>query len=192
VKRRAAQGNRHVIAVTLTLCANVLEHKAAPWVGALYEKARDDDMLFCWAEAAARCLPQPEGLYKTIDALRACAGKELRERKGGLSWFRSRTVLDWIEIHAPHTNVTEDCGQLAALSDLSWSRVELWLSRGRPFSLIALDALTVFIPRPGQAPIVKMLEPRLKERPDRLTLTQALQACMAADAAPRLSGNVAT
>jgi hypothetical protein len=112
--------------------------------------------------------------------------------RGALSWFRSRTVLDWIEIHAPHTNVTEDCGQLAALSDLSWSRVELWLSRGRPFSLIALDALTVFIPRPGQAPIVKMLEPRLKECPDRLTLTQALQACMAADAAPRVSGNVAT
>jgi hypothetical protein len=172
----------------LRLCANVLGYTAEPWVRAQYERACDDDMLFSWAEAAAHCLPQPEGLNKTVDALRECSGKDLRERKGALSWFRSPTVLDWIENYAPRVNVTEDWGQLAALSDLSWSRVERWLSRGRPLSLIALDALTIFIPRTGQAPIVKMLEPRLKELPDRLTVTRALQACMAADAAPRVSG----
>jgi hypothetical protein len=51
-------------------------------------------MLFSWAEAAAHCLPQPEGLHKTIDALRKHSGKELRERKRALTWFRSPTV--WI------------------------------------------------------------------------------------------------
>jgi hypothetical protein len=96
------------------------------------------------------------------------SGKELWERKEALSWFRSPTVLDWIENHAPHVNVTENSGQLAALSDLSCSRVEIWLSSGRPLSLIALDALTVFIPRSGQDLIVKRLEPNLKERPNRL------------------------
>jgi hypothetical protein len=187
LKLRAAQGNRHVTAVTLTLCANVLGYIAEPWVRAWYERACGDDMLFSWTEAAAHCLPQPEGLHKTMDALREHSGKELRERKGALSWFRSPRVLDWIENYAPHLNVTEDWGQLAALSDLSWSRVEIWLSSGRPLSLIALDALTVLIPRSGQAPIVKRLEPKLKERPDRLTLTRALQACVAADTAPRVS-----
>lgn len=187
LKLRAAQGNRHVMEVVLTLCANVLEHAAAPWVRAQYERACDVDMLFSWAEAAARCLPQPEGLHKTIGALRTYSGNELREHKGALLWFRSPAVLDWIEIHAPRANVTEDWGQLAALSDLSWSRVELWLSRGRPLSLIALDALTQFIPRQSQAPVVKRFEPKLKGCPDRLTLTRALQACMATDAAPRVS-----
>ena len=186
--RRAAQGNRQITALMFDLCANVLRHTAESWVRARYQIACDDDMLSCWAEAAARCLPQPEGPHKTIEALRAYAGKELRERKGALSWFRSPAVLDWIEIHAPHANITEDWGQLAALSDLYWSRVEEWLSRGRPLSLIALDALTIFIPRPGQAAIVKRLEPRLKECPDRPTFTRALQACMAADTAPRASG----
>ncbi len=157
LKRRAAQGNRYVTGVAFDLCANVLAFAAESWVRARYRPACDDDMLFSWAEAAARCLPQPEGLHKTIDALRAYAGKDLRERKDALLWFRSPAVLDWIEIHAPHANVTGDWGQLAALSELSWGRVEAWLSRGRPLSLIALDALTILIPRPGQAPIVKML-----------------------------------
>lgn len=67
-------------------------------------------------------------------------------------------------------------------------QVELWLSSGRPLSLIALDALAVFISRSGQAPIVKRLEPKLKERPNRSTLNRVLQACMAADPAPRVSG----
>jgi hypothetical protein len=188
LKGRAATGNRHVLEVTLTLCANVLEHAAAPWVRAQYARARDDNVLFSWAEAAARCLPQPEGLHKTLDTLRAYTGRELRAHKDALLWFRSPAVLDWIEIHAPRTNVTNDWGRLAALSELSWNRVDAWLLGGRPLSLIALDALTEFIARPGQAPIVTELKPGLKECPDRLTLTQALQACMAADTSPRVCG----
>jgi hypothetical protein len=187
LKRRAAQGNRQVIEVTLTLCANVLGRAAEAWVRAQYQRARDDNLLFSWAEAAARCLPQPEGLHMTIHALQAYSLKELRARKGALSWFRSRVVLDWVEVHAPQANIMDDWGQLAALSDLPWSRVELWLSRGRPLSLIALDALTTLIPRPGQAPIVKRLKPRLRECPDRATLTGTLEACMAADTAPRVT-----
>lgn len=188
LKQRAAAGNRHVFEVTLTLCANVLGHAAEPWVRAQHARSCDEHVLFSWAEAAARCLPPPEGLHKTIDTLRAYSGHELRERKNALLWFRSPAVLEWIEIHVPPVNVTEDWGRLAALSDLSWNWVENWLSRGRPFSLVALDALTEFIPWPGQAPIVKRLEPRLKSCPDRLTMTQALQSCMAVDSAPRASG----
>jgi hypothetical protein len=188
LKQRAATGNRHVLKVTLTLCANVLECAAAPWVRAQYERACDHNVLFSWAEAAARCLPHPEGLHKTVDALLAYSGHELRERKGALTWFRSPAVLDWIERHAPNANITADWGRLAALSDLTWSRVEAWLSRGRPLSLVALDALTEFIPTPGQAPIVKRLQPKLKGCPDSLTLTRALQAYMAADTAPRVTG----
>jgi hypothetical protein len=188
LERRAATGNRHALEVTLKLCASVVECVAAPWVRAQYERACNHNVLFSWAEAAARCLPHPEGLNKTVDALRAYSGQELRDRKGALMWFRSSAVLDWIENHAPRANVTDDWGRLAALSDLPWSRVDAWLARGRPLSLIALDALAEFIPRPGQAPIVKQLQPKLQGNPDALTLTRALQACMAADTAPRIAG----
>lgn len=188
LKLRAASGNRHVAAVTLTLCANVLGDTAESWVRSCYQRCRDDDdMLFSWAEAAARCLPAGEGLHKTIDALQKHSGKALRERMVALSWFRSPTVLDWIEHHAPRVNVTEEWGRLAAVSELPWSRVEVWLSSGRPLSLIALDALTALIRRHGQAAIVARLHPKLREPPDRLTLTRALRACEAADTAPRVS-----
>lgn len=120
--------------------------------------------------------------------MRAFEGSELRERKAALLWFRSPAVLDWIEINAPRANVTEDWGRLAALSDLSWSRVQTWLARGRPLSLIALDALAECIPRPGQAPIVKLLEPKLKGCTHRSMVKVALETCMAADSAHRVAG----
>jgi hypothetical protein len=63
-----------------------------------------------------------------------------RETASALAWFRSERVLDWIEafIHEP---LTEDWGRLAAVSNLDWSRVKSWLGKGRPLSLVALDAL---------------------------------------------------
>jgi hypothetical protein len=185
--RRAEGGNRHVLAVMFQLCANVPGSTAAPWVRAQYARAQADDALFNWAEAAASCLPPPEGLDMTIDALRAFQGRELRECKGALLWFRAPAVLDWIELNAPRANVTDDWGQLAALSDLSWSKVQNWLSRGRPLSFIALDALGNFIPHAGQAPIVDRLKPQLKECLDRSAIMPALEVCMAADGAPRVA-----
>jgi hypothetical protein len=187
LKQRAATGNRHVLGVALVLCANVLQHSAAAWVRAMHSRACDDDVLFSWAEAAARCLPQPEGLRMTFDALRAHSEPEMRKRKGALSWFRSPAVLDWIEVRAPNANVTEDWGRLAALSGLSWRRVDDWLSRGRPLSLIGLDALLQFVPRNGHAPLLKKLAPKLKGCPDHSVMAQALRAYMTVDPAPRVS-----
>jgi hypothetical protein len=188
LQRRAQARNRHVLEVTFQLCANVLGSAAASWVRAQYARAQADGVLFSWAQAAANCLPAPEGLDKTIGALQAFEGRALREHKDALSWFRSPAVLDWIETNAPRASVTADWGQLAALSDLSWSRVQDWLLRGRPLSLIALDALGTFIPREGQAPIVKQLRPTLKGCLDRSAIRPALEACMAADSAPRVIG----
>src|SRR5262249_2089150 len=130
IERRAATGNRQILIVMLQLSANVLGHAAAPWVRDQYPRARRDGVLFSWAESAASCLPEPEGLPMTIDALREYSGHKLRQRMSALSWFRSPDVLDWIEIHAPRTNVTDDWGRLAALSGLSLARVKAWLAGG--------------------------------------------------------------
>jgi hypothetical protein len=106
---------------------------------------------------------------------------------GVLSWFRSRGVLDWIEINAPLENVTASWGQLASLSDLHWTRVQEWLARGRPVSLIALDALANYIRRQGQAPVVHLINPTLKGCPDRSMIEQALRAYATEDVAPRVA-----
>jgi hypothetical protein len=185
--KRTATGNWQIQAVALTLCANVLKGTAASRVRAQYGRSCETNLLFSWAEAAACCLPCSEGLHKTVDALRSYEGVELRVRMSALMWFRSPAVLDWIECHAPATNVTNDWGRLAALSDPTWQRLDVWLVRGRPFNLIALDALAEFIPREGQAPIVKKLLPSLKGCPDKPTMMRALRDCMSADQVPRVT-----
>lgn len=174
--------------VTLELSAHVLGRTAAPWVRAQYGRARADDVLSCWAEAAASCLPEPEGLQMTIEALQGLEGGALRERIGALLWFRSPAVLDWIEANAPSANITNDWGRLAALSNLLWTRVQDWVSRGRPLSLIVLDALAELIPYGGKSPLFQQLGPKLRECADRAAVPPVLQSYMAVDSAPRVIG----
>lgn len=185
LKQRVATGNTHLLEVALTICANVLETLAATWVSEQYERSCEQDALFSWAEAAAGCLPHQEGLKKTIDALERYKGQELQDRMGALLWFRSPLVLDWIERNAPHVNVTGNWGQLAALSNLTWARADAWLTRGRPFNLIALDALDQFIPLPRHAPVIQEMQPVLLGSFDRQTIIRALQLQMLNDPAPR-------
>ncbi len=185
LRDRVASGNAHILSVALSICANVLGAVAKDWVDEQYERSCEQDVLFSWAEAAAGCIPQQEGLKKTIDALERYKGQELQGRMGALLWFRSPLVLDWIERNAPHFNVTGNWGQLAALSNLTWARADAWLTRGRPFNLIALDALDQFIPLPKHAPIVREMQPVLLGSPDRQTIIRALQLQMLDDPAPR-------
>jgi hypothetical protein len=181
IDRRAQSRNASVFSVMLQLCANVLRDAADAWVREQYARAVSDDALSDWAEAAANCLPRAEGLEKTLAALQEHSGLQLRQSMFGLRWFRSPTVLDWIEINAPRQNVPSDWGDLASWSDLSWSRIDKWLSSGRPLSLVALDALAACIRR-GR-------EPGLKGLPDRPTITAALEGYLTADNAPRVEKN---
>ena len=63
-------------------------------------------------------MAMPIEIAGIIGALRTVHGPALQDRMGALSWFRSREVLDWIEINAPIENVSASWGQLASLSDL--------------------------------------------------------------------------
>jgi hypothetical protein len=57
-----------------------------------------------------------------------------------LSHLRDERVLDWIEKNAvPPT--TYEWGTAVACNKPGWKRLAKWLDRGRPLSLIALDAL---------------------------------------------------
>ena len=186
LQRRAEAGNRHVLRAMLELGANVVGSPAAPWVRGKFERARRDDVLFAWAEAAAKCLPAPEGLHMTIDALRPLLGRDLQNQMSALCWFRSREVLDWIEANVPSENVTASWGRLASLSDLHWTRVQDWLASRRPLSHVALDALAGYIPRQGQPLMLDRGNPMLKGGADRSAIEQALRAYMSEDSAPRV------
>jgi hypothetical protein len=83
---------------------------------------------------------------------------------------------------------TNDWGRLAALSNLLWTRVQDWVSRGRPLSLIVLDALAELIPYGGKSPLFQQLGPKLRECADRAAVPPVLQSYMAVDSAPRVIG----
>lgn len=183
--RPEATSNPEKLSVVLTICANVLGDQARFWVNEQYERSVKEGVLFSWAEAAALCLPPPEGLKKTIDALASYKGRQLDLHLGALSWFRSALVLDWIESNAPSANVTRGWGQLAALSNLTWERAEEWLAQGRPLSLITLDALDQFLHLPRHAPLVRHLRPALRGGPDRKAIVKALETQKLNDHSPR-------
>jgi hypothetical protein len=187
IEDRAATGNRQVWETMAQLCANVVGSPAEPWVRAQFSRACRNGSLFIWAEAAAKCLPAPEGLHKTIGALQAFHGRDLEKQMRALSWFRAPAVLDWIETHLPHQNVTASWGELASLSDLHWSRVQCWLGSGRPLSLVALDALASCIARQGQARLLTILNPKLRGCADRSTIRHSLRIYEAEDSAPRVA-----
>jgi hypothetical protein len=186
-----------ILAVCLCVCANVLGSSASAWVRTQYFRAFRDkfrvpsgvswtEATDAWAEAAARCLPEPEGLQMVFDGLQGLTGDRLDGGITALKQFRSSRVLDWIEINAPSQHVLPVWGTLAALSDISWSRVQDWLTRGRPLSLIALSALRSFIYMPGEA---GPFDAALKECPDRSVIPPAIEAYWATDSAPRVAND---
>lgn len=196
--QNGAYANRpRILAVCLRACANVLGGTAGTWVREQYFRAFRDqfravssvswtEATDAWVEAAACCLPKPEGLQMVFDALQGLTGDRLDGRIAALQSFRSPHVLDWIEINAPQKNVLPVWGALAALSGMSWSRVQDWLSRGRPLSLIALSALCACIHSQGNASV---FEASLKECPDRSVIPPAVEEYLATDSAVRVAND---
>ncbi len=128
------------LAVALELAAHVSGPDAESIVVSLYSRALQSDLLHVWGIAAAKCLPSPLGLQQTIAALEALAPRQMYDRLGSLAAFRSELALSWIETRVPTRSVGSNWGALAARSNMSWAVIESWLARGRPLSLVALDA----------------------------------------------------
>jgi hypothetical protein len=57
-----------------------------------------------------------------------------------LTWVRGERVLQWIERNAAPP-ISYEWGTAAACNRPTWNRLSKWLDRGRPLSLVALDAL---------------------------------------------------
>lgn len=157
-----------------------------------------DFVRYCWgdypsvdlislAQASAACLPFREGFDRVTDALDAFEGARKRDLMFGLSYFRSTEALDWIErtIFEP---ITESWGYLAAASDLDWQRIESWFRRGRPLSLVAIDALGSIV-RPMTV-FLREHSPTLREQPSLQTYSTVLTEYMKRDPVPRVQQRI--
>jgi hypothetical protein len=129
--------SEHREARAYRIAALVLRERAAGWIREQASRRRSGTFVG-WACAAAACLPPEEGFGLVIAALTPTTPVDVVS--AALSDFRSRRTLDWIEDNV-RDPLTEDWGRLAARSGFDWPRASAWLARGRPLSLVALDAI---------------------------------------------------
>ena len=116
--------------------------------------------------------------------------ENVRENAQSLGWFRSDRTLHWIEEQLPDLEVpvTQDWGRLAAISQLSWQRVESWLSLGRPLSLVALDSLVACYHYDTLN--LKRIQPKLASTATESSMVAVLERYAADDDVPRVTRTV--
>jgi len=186
VARTENSPNQWVESTCLQTCARTLGDVADSWVRSRYGKS--SDLLYSWAEAAAACLPLNDAWNLTTAAI--AKSENVREDAQSLGWFRSDRTLDWIESQLPALGlpVTQDWGRLAAISQMSWSRVESWLSLGRPLSLVALDSMASCYHYDTLN--LKRIQPKLAIDGTESNMAEALDRYAIADDVPRVSRTV--
>lgn len=136
-----------------------------------------------------------ENAYNIIIAeIDSCEDRYLNEYIVALNYFRYPKILYWIEINIHRINqVTLNWGHLAASSYFSWSKAKEWLSKGRPLSLIALDALifcTSVDSRLNQSPWMQKINPRLVDDPSVKEMANYLNEFLKCDHTSRTENSV--
>lgn len=168
------------------IASEVLERRAEEWFRDIITKTTPRGRIRL-LHAAYKCLSREEGTAAAQAALSSLPTRELAQSCLVLANFQNPTVLDWIETHLTDP-IIHHWGDLAAASGLTWDRAAQWLQMGRPFSLVALDALAACRPpRSNQSFVIQKLRPRLHGNVQISVIEDALLAYSALDRSPRVS-----
>ncbi len=155
-ERFASTGNIPIRSRILEICASTLGECGAEFTQYAWSDFPTTVALPALAQASAACLPLHDGFSRVTAALSEQIGSRKRDLIFCLGYFHSTAALDWIEAHV-FEPTTEAWGNLAAASRLDWPRVEDWLQRGRPLSLVALDGLAAILN--PQTPFLRICAP---------------------------------
>lgn len=159
----------------------------------MYNQEKVDDFILR-AKHISETLNKDEALEKLISEIESFDKKYLNECINALNYIRHEKVLDWIECNAHKpTNITSSWGHVAASSCFSWDRADKWLSKGRPLSLIALDALifcTTIDERLNQSIWMREIKPILIDEPKPDIIANRLHKYLQVDGVPRTKAAV--
>jgi len=170
----------------LEIAAEVLGPVAADWIRELWNNY-SEELLYPLSLATATSLSTKEGLHNVLTRLDIINEKDLPiVAFSCLYRFCSSDVLDWIEETC--TEFNDNWGRLAAVSHPTWDRMKDWLNKGRPLSLVALDAMENCIKNFGD-PIIEKISPKVTGL-DTNNLEQVLTAYYQKDAVPRVKRKV--
>ena len=143
------------------------------------------------SEAAYHCLPFNEGYNLVINALKNIPESKLPHVAFSCLYaFRTPLTLEWIEAKVK-SPVKDSWGRLAAASNPSWDKLNVWIQKGIPYSLVAIDTLIRLIPHPGEF-VLKRLNPRpILNNPSTIDImSQVLLEYYEKDKVPRLRQGV--
>jgi hypothetical protein len=137
-------------------------------------------------DAVASCLPREEGLSLVLATMTSGSARD-EVAASSLKRFRDERVVDWMEQRVAQAG-TGGWGELAAYSGMSWARAADWLSRGRPLSLVALDALRLIPHHADPARTSRALP--LRNPAPREEMVAALRRYAERDPVPRVTSTV--
>ncbi|MGE8082032.1 hypothetical protein [Peribacillus loiseleuriae] len=178
--------NYEVKSRMLEIVADVLGISASGWVKELWNNY-DEDFLYPISWATASSLPTEEGLNNIFEKLKLVSEKELPIAAFTCLYrFRSSNILDWIESSC--TTFNDNWGRLAAVCLPTWERMESWLNKGRPLSLIALDAMANCVKGYGDI-YVEQFSPKILGT-DKNEVEQVLNEYYQKDGVPRVKMKV--
>jgi hypothetical protein len=154
----------------------------------MFDQEKVDDFMER-AENTAKNFDSDTAFKIITTEIDSCEDKYLNEYVGGLNFIRNEKTLAWIELASPRiVNVSQSWGHLAASSHFSWVVADKWLSKGRPLSLIALDALifcTTFGKRLNQSLWMRQINPTLVDKPTPEVVSKRLHEYLVLDNVPR-------
>jgi len=167
------------------IAAQVLGPNARDWIEARWEQGTRPETLSAFLKAAASCLSHADTVPRAIAAVERTGDPDLSVTGLALTRFNSPLVLAWIERRVA-SPVLERWGWIAACSGFDWATAERWLDRGRPLSLVALDALAdTLCPHPPSRPpglVVHLANP-----PPAQVIHERLRAYALKDNVPRVT-----
>lgn len=132
-----------VASQVLEICADVLGPSASLWIREIAESDVPTILIHSFCRALAKCIGDT-AFDIAAERLAHVDQSELPLMAHALLQFDAKSrILDWIELQlsSPSQTVKQYWGQLAALAGISWKRAAEWIDRGKPLSLVALDAL---------------------------------------------------
>lgn len=167
------------------IAADVLGSKAEEWVRSRWASGSRPPLLHSFMRAAAACMPHNEAIPMALAAVEQSGMSDLSVPALSLAHFRSPKVIDWIDGMAT-SPISNRWGLLAARSGLSWATATKWLDKGRPMSLVAMDAMGVIMrPEHGERP--SMFDMTMDDAPPNDMILARLREYALRDPVPRVT-----
>ncbi|MEM6735378.1 MAG: hypothetical protein AAF620_04840 [Bacteroidota bacterium] len=179
----------------IRVASKVIKGTSSPFVKSLWTNREDDDSLVEFAELLANSFSGDEGVLEYLAELdKIDSEKNLNEQVRGLMYFQSSRIIDWIEYSSDKIkNIPDAWGTVSALSEISWSTIQKWIDKGRPLSLMAIDALAEYATDQdtlNRSPLSRERITGLPEPPDNDTLLQVINNYMEIDGVTRVKQRI--